>query len=389
MTDRRLPHWLAGYMEFTEGTESPPIFHQWVGLATLAGAMQRKMLLRFGHFSVYPNLYVVLVSPPGRARKSTALRIGQSLLEGVQDWGPKNIHFSTQSTSQAALVQQLSKIDDKTNQSLTAFSSELGSLLGSKSVEIIDFLVDIYDCHPNWSKQTVGRGLEKIEKPWLNMIAATTPQWMGDNLSKTAVDGGFVSRTLFIYTDERAKLIPFPQLTERQQELKTMLIADLAHVAELKGNFELDQEALDKYESWYLSPSRLSSLSDARLSSFFDREHIHMLKVAMIYSMARSDELVIRAEDIEIAIAALDDIKPAMARAFTSVGKNPFSTDMARIRDLLTRFPAGLTYKELFAATQNDLDPKQFDSVLNALLTTEDIAANGKRYYLARTASGS
>lgn len=383
MSERKLANWLMAYGEFTQGTESPAIFHSWVGLATLAGAMQRKIHLPFGHFAIYPNLFVVLVSPPGRSRKSSALRIGQGLLESAQDWGATNIHFSTQSSSQAALVQQLAKIEDKTNQSLTAFSSELGSLLGSKSVEIVDFLVDIYDCNPNWSKQTVSRGLEKIEKPWLNLIAATTPQWMGDNLSSTAVEGGFVSRTLFVYCDERL-LVAIPELTDQQRETKKDLIHDLALIAELKGEMVLSPEARDFYIRWYEDPSRLNSTMDQRLTTFYDREHVQVLKLSMIIRMAEDNSMVIQEQDVRLAIGLIDQIKPGMHRAFTAVGKNPYSTSMEKIRDLLKHYPDGLTHKKLFAASWTDLDVNQFDGVMQALTATGEVENKGGKYILVR-----
>ena len=159
--DRQLDNWLDAYREYTAGTESPPNFHLWVALGTIAAAMQRKISMDAGYFDVHSNMYIILTSPPGRSRKSTALRIGKKLLSGLKDYG-QEIHFSTQASSVAALVRQLVSIPNKEHQSLTAFSSELGSLLGSKSIEMTDFLVDIYDCDPGWDKQTIARDLEKI-----------------------------------------------------------------------------------------------------------------------------------------------------------------------------------------------------------------------------------
>lgn len=212
---RKLENWLAAYQEFTSGTESPPTFHFWVGIGTIAGAAQRKIKMDAGYFEIHSNLYIVLVSPAGKSRKTTALRIGKGLLSAAKDYG-QDINFSTQSATPAALVRQFVSITNSEHQSLTTFSAELGSLLGSRSAEVTDFLTDIYDANPDWDKQTVSRGLEKIGKPWFNLLAATTPQWMGDNLSKTAMEGGFVSRTIFIYQDTRLR-VAFHELTDREK----------------------------------------------------------------------------------------------------------------------------------------------------------------------------
>lgn len=369
MGARRLANWLQSYRDYTEGTESPPIFHLWVALGTIAGAAQRKIVMDAGYYHVHTNMYVVLVSPPGRSRKSTALRIGKGILKGVPDFGA-DVFFSTQASSVAALVKQMSAIPTKEHQSLTAFSSELGSLLGSKSVEMTDFLVDIYDCEPDWDKQTVGRGLEKIERPWFNLIAATTPQWMGDNLSRTAVEGGFVSRTVFVYDDSRRR-VAFPELSEKQKIIRKNLIHDLAEIAKIKGEFKLSSEGKDFYKYWYEEIND-STEKDFRISGFYERKHIHVLKVAMAVSLAEKNQLILEQRDIEVAISLLGELEVGMRRAFSAVGKNAYSTDLERIK-IQIRDGGGQTYKQILANNIHSVEKDQIDKILQALVDMGEV----------------
>lgn len=370
-SSRKVDNWIYGYQRYTEGTESPPTFHLWTAVGTLASAMQRKMYMDAGYFKIHSNMYIILVSPPGRSRKSTALRIGKGLLKGVLDYGV-DINFSTQASSVAALVRQLSSITNKDHQSLTSFSSELGSLLGNKSIEMVDFLVDIFDCNPDWDKQTVSRGLEKIDRPWFNMLAATTPQWMGDNLSKTAVEGGFVSRSIFVYDDTRL-LVAFPELTDEQRQLRKDLTHDLAHIAQLKGLFKFEPSARTFYKEWYEDENRITDAIDYRIAGFFERKHIHVLKVAMALSMAESDELVLQTTHIQAALSLLGAIEPGMHKAFSAVGKNIFSTDMQRIRDQVTGSPKGMTYKQIISANVHACDKETIDKLLATLIDMGEI----------------
>lgn len=373
--DRKLDNWLDAYREFTAGTESPPNFHLWVALGTLAAAMQRKVSMDAGYFDVHSNMYIILTSPPGRSRKSTALRIGKKLLAGLKDYG-QEIHFSTQASSVAALVRQLVAIPNKEHQSLTAFSSELGSLLGSKSVEMTDFLVDIYDCDPGWDKQTIARDLEKIEYPWFNMLAATTPQWLGDNLSKTAVEGGFVSRSVFIYEDTRL-LVAFPELTPHQRELWKWLVHDLAVISKLKGRMVFSPEAKTFYKGWYEDPARLTTgYQDYRISGYYERKHIHVLKVAMALNVAASNSLVLERNSIEAAILLLNSIEPGMRRAFSAVGGNEHSTVIERVRDQVIQMQK-VPYKRLLGSYIADVDKERFDKILDSLVTLGDIEWDG------------
>ncbi len=383
--DRKLENWLDAYREYTAGTESPPNFHLWVALGTIAAAMQRKVSMDAGYFDVHSNMYIILTSPPGRSRKSTALRIGKKLLAGLKDYG-QEIHFSTQASSVAALVRQLVAIPNKEHQSLTAFSSELGSLLGSKSVEMTDFLVDIFDCDPGWDKQTIARDLEKIEFPWFNLIGATTPQWLGDNLSKTAVEGGFVSRSIFIYEDTRL-LVAFPELTQRQRDLQKLLMQDLAVISKIKGRMVFSPEAKKFYKEWYEDPARLTTgYQDYRISGYYERKHIHVLKVAMALSVAASSSLVLERSAVEAAILLLNSIEPGMRRAFSAVGGNEHSTVSERIKDQVIQMQR-VPYKRLLGSYIADVDKDRFDKIVDGLCTIGDLAYDGPDLIDARNRS--
>jgi hypothetical protein len=382
MPKRRLENWLDGYREFTAGTESPALFHLWVALGTISAAAQRKISMDAGYYDVHSNMYIVLTSPPGRSRKSTALRIGKRILRGLKDYG-QEIHFTTQASSVAALVKQFTQIPNKDHQSLTAFSSELGSLLGSKSVEMTDFLTDVYDCDPDWDKQTVSRGLEAVAFPWFTLLGATTPQWLGDNLSKTAVEGGFVARSVFVYEDTRLR-VAFPELNAAQKQLQKDLVHDLAIIAGIKGRMTFTPEAKEFYRGWYEDVGRDIG-KDHRVASFFEREHIHVLKVAMALSLAAKDRLVLEKEEIRAAILTINQIKPGMRKAFAAVGKNPYSTIIEGVRaEILERDT--VPYKKLFAIFMNDISQEEFDKILKSLVDLGEIEWDGRALMSAEAA---
>jgi hypothetical protein len=378
---RKLENWLKGYGEFTEGSESPPIFHVWVGLSMLAGAMQRKLYMDAGYFQVHSNMYIVLVAPPGRSRKTTALMIGKRILKGVMDYG-QEINFSTQASSVAALVKQMSAIPNKDHQSLTAISLELGSLLGSKTTEMVDFLVDIFDCNPDWDKQTVSRGMEKIEHPWLNLIAATTTQWMGDNMSSTIVEGGFVGRTIFVFADSR-KRIAFPELTEEQKRIRAALAHDLAHISKLKGQFTFAPEAREAFRHWYEEIREDELNLDPRLAGYYERKHIYVLKLAMALRISQEDAFVIQEVDIETALEYLRMTEPGMHKAFSAVGKNIHSTELVRIREQIQRAPHGMTYKQILAANIHSAERETIDKLLASLEHMGEISRGNQGAYVS------
>ena len=82
-SERELPDWLSEFMENTKWGEAPDYFYFWVGVATVAAALQRKVWLNMGTFDWYPNLYTILVAPPGIVQKSSTSDLGMRLLKQI------------------------------------------------------------------------------------------------------------------------------------------------------------------------------------------------------------------------------------------------------------------------------------------------------------------
>ena len=76
--------WISAYLKFTENTESPTSYHIWTAIACIAGALQRKCFMQWGLERIYPNMYIVLVGPAGRTRKSVAINIGQDIFKALE-----------------------------------------------------------------------------------------------------------------------------------------------------------------------------------------------------------------------------------------------------------------------------------------------------------------
>ena len=79
--------WIDEYLLYTENQESPPLFHRWCALSTIAATVNRRVWLdrraRNGavYFTTYPGqLSVWLVAGAGRCKKSTAVNIAKPFM---------------------------------------------------------------------------------------------------------------------------------------------------------------------------------------------------------------------------------------------------------------------------------------------------------------------
>lgn len=317
-------NWLNYYAEYTKESESPDSFHLWTGLSVLASAVRRNVWLNQGTYILYPNLYVILVGPPGRVRKSTSIRLGRRLLLGVE-----GINFSADSITREELIRQLGKISTTSKQAaLTIHSTELSSLIEPSGIKMIQFLTDIYDGDFKWRYSTKGQGKDTINNPVVNILAATTPSWIADGLPADVVGHGFTSRIVFIYADDRRYLRPFPK--EPSGQLIKDLTADLDHISRLEGPFEWGPGSRDRYSQIYDDIDK-SKPDDYRIEGFHNRKDIQVLKVAMLLSISESDDLVLTPGYIDAAYDALNEIEKTMGKTFSALGKYEHAADFERI----------------------------------------------------------
>ncbi|MCF6237396.1 MAG: DUF3987 domain-containing protein, partial [Candidatus Marinimicrobia bacterium] len=82
----------ALYLDYTHKSETPLIFHRWSAIACLAAWLERDIHFNFGHFKLYPNIYIMLMGVPG-TKKSSAIKIGAKLIKkaGYKTFAPRKV----------------------------------------------------------------------------------------------------------------------------------------------------------------------------------------------------------------------------------------------------------------------------------------------------------
>jgi len=381
---RRLGNVLTSYLRLMSQHEAPEIFDLWCGLGAISSAVGRQVSMDMRYFEVFSNLFIVLTAPAGTARKSTALKNARRLLTTIP-----GLHFTPQQATPQAMMKRMADIGTagEEHQSIITYSYEFGLFLGkgSKQDEMADFLCDAYDCNPDFEKETVGRGLESITRPWMNLNAGVTPEWIKDHMSSGALETGMVSRILWIFADQRKLSNPLPERNPEMEQLSLDIINDLTHISTLKGNMTLEPSATEFYKSWYMDDKRFPSSTQTRMGNYYERKHIHLLKTAMLLSLGESDSMVIEKRDLVAALEMLEQIEPGMQRAFTGVGKNAFASDLERLTGQISHAgETGIGYGPLLNANYHALQKEELDKVLSQLVSMQRIRLSTGGKYVSR-----
>lgn len=367
--ERRTTDILDEYIGYQENSEPGLAYKRWVGVSLLAACMQRKCRLEMGTLRFYPNMYIILVGPPGRARKGTAMGPAKKHLANLQ------VTVAAEATTREALIRRIKEAENtfndadevghmhlRTHSSLTVFSDELTVFLGYNNKDLMSNLADWFDCSNKWVYDTKGSGTDDITNLWLNILGATTPELMQATMPMELMGGGLSSRMVFVYASKKGKKVPFPILSREEEQMRSNVEHDLESLIQMQGQFKCGDGFLREYQAYYLGKPERSTIKSRHLSYYWERREVHLLKLSMIMSASRSTEMIIRACDFRKAYLWLTDAEKSMPLAFDGMGHREDAPVVALVREIATRGTVRLF--ELSEMLMHDINPADLKEML-------------------------
>jgi len=305
------------------------------------------------------------------------------------------IPVSVDSTTKRALTQELVEIakgqlfsygeKNYPQAPIAVISPEMSSLLASDPKGIIELLTDLYDAGESWKYRTSGSGYDYLYRVCVSAFIATTPQWFANNLPPEAIGGGYSSRNIIITETEKYKSVPIPPRPNKK--LMEDLIHDLNCVATLVGPFQWGEGTQEFFEEWYNDrlPALQKETKDDRLHYYLGRIHVCAIKTAMALHVARSDDLVLEADDVGRAVFLLESALKKAPEAFGGHGRSKYGPDTEKIRAQI-RVLRRVTFTELLKKNYMNLTRRELIEILDSLaemgLIGVAIGTDGKPSYV-------
>lgn len=365
---RNFDDWLEMYLKYSQNSEPPRLYHIWTGLVAIASVLQRKVWLNWGYEDIYPNMYVVLVGPPG-GRKGTAMKIAKPFMHDLDISLSSDSLGSIQSLYKELMdATQTAKIGNKIieHRSLSVWSEELQVFLTDNDPRLIANLTDLYDCPKNWKYTTLKRGHEDVSNCWLNIFGAITPSLLQYRLSQDAVGGGLISRIIFVVGYGRDKRCPITFLSAEEDELRMKLLDDLADIKLLSGPFKPTQKFIEEYTKWYMGTSATAGVNNDKFVGYNNRRALHLRKLCMLLSASQNDQMKLTKKHFDMALYILKHTEAQMPNAFYGIGRGMHSgvlTDVMRyIQD-----HKSVNFPELLKRFQLDALPNEMETYLSLL----------------------
>jgi hypothetical protein len=391
---------LKNYMEWNLGTEVPEQYYFWSGISALAALVNGQVFTKMGRYEIYPNMYIVLLGPPGNG-KTSAMRRTEKLIRGFED-----ISLSAQSETAEGLVRfmrdkcvrPLTLSDGNVDFTpVTCLLSELSNFFGRDPAGMIDVLTGIWDCGgDNFHRRTKGQGEDILPRPNLNLLGCTTQDWITTYLKSDIIGGGFTRRVVFVneMMGDDTKRVPRPMDTPESIRAKENCIAYGRVLREVKGEMTWDSGLVSFWDHWY-NTRVIPREPDTR--GYHKTKPILALKVAMLVALSERPEKVIKVDDLKLALALLEATEQHLLKVFQGIGRNELNSVASKIIGFLDAaaekgykqgdklYKGKCTPEKILRATfYRDAPSRELDDIMNHLIASDKIFrfAVGDRTYV-------
>lgn len=333
---------IEDFVQDTRMTESPTLFRRWAAISAISGLAQRRISCNIGKGSLYPNQYVLLVSPPGIG-KSVVLKLVDEL------WGiNKSIYIGDETTTIPGLLDFMQDCASPVlmhgvpvnTHPLSVAPREYGTYMKAYDLSVLNVLNDFWDCPTRFSEMTRGGGKNTLDYPVLNLVSGTQPSFLNNVLPEEAWSLGFCSRLLLVYdwraetlrTRDRLNLPSFP--LEKYRPAVDALCS-------FQGELKFSEDAIDLFDEWIIDQKMEPIPYHPRLASYVARRPVHWLKVAMCVALAKGEAFISR-ETLATAKDYILEMEANMPEIFRDMSKESDKDILDEVKLALIR----LTLKE-------------------------------------------
>jgi Protein of unknown function (DUF3987) len=378
---------ISQYIHYaSESSEVPAIFHRWSAIAGLGAMLGRQYYFHHGHFTLYPNMYCMLIGSPG-TRKSSAIKLmkkilvaaGYNTIAADKTTKEKFLLDLAGDTGSDGLLSPEELLDQnlfgdssaKQDSEIFVMADEFNDFFGNGNIEFIQMLGSLWDYSGVYQNRIKNGKSVDIPNPTISILGGNTPTGFALAFPPEILGQGFFSRILLIYGEPNGKRIAFPTSPSADS---TRRIVEAFRESRINciGECKLVGSAESLLEKIY---SGGFGVRDVRFDSYSNRRFTHLLKLCLIYSAALgapgiSERVVLYANTV------LTFTERFMPKALGEFGKSKNSDVSHKLIQLAESHQGILTFKEAWKHLSNDLE-KMTDlaTIIQNLVAAEKLQA--------------
>uniref|UniRef100_A0A6M3KNV5 DUF3987 domain-containing protein n=1 Tax=viral metagenome TaxID=1070528 RepID=A0A6M3KNV5_9ZZZZ len=292
---------IENYVAFASNlTDAPLEFHLGAGLTALSTVCGSKIIYPgYGGRRQWTNLYTLLIAPSGLYRKSTSVGIAEDLIAEVDN----ELILSGEQSREKFL--SLLKSNPNVLYPISEFAAVLAMWNRDYAQGFREIVVDLFDCRQEYSRQTLKDGKATIHRPALNILAASTLDWLKEKLTEGDLRGGLMGR--FIIFPGVTKGVDQGLKPEYDKEARSRLVEYLKGLRKLENSWVEVRQVLTEYNEWVRkAEDSMAKDFNPELLGFQSRLASHVLKLAVLFCVSEHQEpqkkYIVTNENLEKAI---------------------------------------------------------------------------------------
>jgi hypothetical protein len=354
-------------LSLTEGAESPRQFVYWAGISAISAVLKKRVWLDKFYYKLYPNLYILLVAGSG-GRKGYPISVACELAQGVG-----NTKIISGRSSIQAVITKLAMTQTKPDEAGPPIGAQGYIVTGEFASFLVDdphafrILTDLYDTHAHkggWVNSLKTSGTETLKDPCISLFGGINPAHFKNQISDVDIEGGFIGRTLIIYSDSKSQVNSLVKAPERIPDF-TDLINELRQISTLEGAFVYTEDAAQYFDQWYQAFGNIDHNDKTGTS---DRIHDNILKVAIVLSASKRRTKQIELEDIQEAISVCMRLIKNVQRATVAQGKGSLSRPMNIVlTELINAKDNMISRIDLLKRNYGEFDAMELDRIVESL----------------------
>lgn len=340
--------------------ETPDDMLRAVGLFTAGAALAGRVVM-FSPEELSTNIYMLLSGPPGKVKKTTAIKYGLKILSKVL----RSEEFTDQNSSMEAMIKSISAsaVPQGVRHGVVFYDEFSGLMHQTKrehSSGIMTMLLERWQAGavPYTASRRKDSGVDRDTVPAdfiFSMASSTTPDGLVKAMSSDDVSNGFASRVMLI--EARTRMRRFAHSHRVPEDWISEMSARLViarTIFKTKTEFQLSDGAIGVIEEAYENFDRMASRHpNEEFHKVVGRMDGYVKKLALLEAaLAHPHDQVIEKEDVEAAIPMVMKSMGSWERTLDDVSGagNAWARLLSRMKAVLRRLGCA-TMSELARAT--------------------------------------
>lgn len=342
----------------------------------IAAVLEQKVWVSSGS-PMYPNLYTFLVGHAGLGKSRSIIAASNIIREAIPE-----IYFGATSMTRASLSDYMNEAKrfianiphaPIEYNSLTVVADEFSAFMHEYDSALVASLVEFYDVNPYSEGRRVGTIRIKILRPQLNILSGSTPSNLIHTLKEYVWEQGLMSRVIMIYSSERPLIDVFntPPVPKPVD-----LIHDIKIINTLMGEFSYTPDFAKAMHNWKIL--KLVPVPEhPKLTHYNTRRWAHLLKLTMISSIDRSNDLILEVQDFNRAMTWLIEAESYMHLIFQVGSIAPDSRIMDEVIHFIKQHPGAVSEHRVVNFMRERTSSMTIRPMLDTMIASRLIIAVG------------